>query len=87
MTLLKKAKNHQQMKRMNTKQNLLNPLNLLTISRFSEESRIQMNKWTREEPESTHVAPYVLVHLCTCVLCTCSLVSALIVHRKGQLGN
>ena len=37
MTLVKKAKNHQrieQMKRTNMKQNLLNPLNLLTISRF-----------------------------------------------------
>jgi hypothetical protein len=34
MTLLKKAKSHQrieQMKRMNMKQNLLNPLNPLTI--------------------------------------------------------
>jgi len=31
MTLLKKAKSHQQMKRMRMKQNQFNPLNPLTI--------------------------------------------------------
>ncbi len=67
------------MKRMNMKQNLLNPLNLLTISCFFRGVKGTNDKIDKGEPGE---------HLC-CPLCTCvpAYLFPPIVHRKGQLGN